>query len=193
MYICVLKQREAPIFITVHNISKNVIYGMGGRQVVKFQSFTGRVTMINDAGAGGNHDGCYTLIAISSVEGQIVNFVAGPDTYFVDHKMIRIGDRITGFYDADQPTPLIYPPQYRAVVIAVTSPSNFVKVDYFNEKLVSSDGQLKLNISPATAVLLENGQQFTGNLTNRYLIVSYRASTKSIPAQTTPTQIVVMC
>lgn len=166
---------------------------MGGRQVVKFQSFTGRVTMINNAGAGGSNDGCYTFIGVRGVDGQFVNFIAGPDTYFVDHKMIRIGDRITGFYDADQPTPLIYPPQYRAVVIAVISPSNFVKVDYFNEELVSSDGQLKVNISPSTAILLENGQQFTGNLMNRYLIVSYRTSTKSIPAQTTPTQIVVMC
>lgn len=68
-----------------------------------------------------------------------------------------------------------------------------VKVDYFNGQLVSSDGQLKLNISPYTQILLTNGQPFSGNPVNRDLIAIYGPITKSIPAQTTPYRIVVLC
>lgn len=156
--------------------------------MANFQSFSGIITMITN-----NDGGCYKLVSVDNEQGMFVNFVVEPMTYFVDHMMVRIGDRITGFYDANVPVPLIYPPQYRAVVMAADSPNQHVKVDYFNEYLVSSDGQLRLNLSPQTPVLLENGQQFTGNLTNRNLIVSYGASTKSIPALTTPSQIIVMC
>ena len=77
--------------------------------------------------------------------------------------------------------------------MAKAMPYPNVKVDYFNEKLLSSDGMLKLNIAPSTQVVLENGQLFTENPANRYLIVVYGATTRSIPAQTSPEQIVVMC
>lgn len=163
--------------------------------MANFQSFNGVVTMISNFGVGTNDDGggCYKLLSVDNRQGMLVNFVVEPTTYFIDHMMVRVGDKIIGFYDANVPVPLIYPPQYRAVVIAVDSPHQHVKVDYFNEYLESSDGQLRLNVSPSTSVLLENGQQFTGNLTNRNLIVSYSSTTKSIPAQTTPSQIIVMC
>jgi len=162
--------------------------------MASYLSFSGVITMIHDFGTGTDQgDGCYKLVAVDNHQGLSVNFVVEPTTYFVDHFMMRIGDRVTGFYDANVPVPLIYPPQYRAVVIAADSPHQHVKVDFFNEQLESSDGQLRLNISPSTRILLENGQQFSGSLARRNLIVSYGATTKSIPAQTTPTQIVVMC
>jgi len=168
---------------------------MGDKKMANFLSFSGVITMIHDFGMGSSDDGsgCYKLVSVDNNQGLTVNFIVEPTTYFVDHFMMRVGDSITGFYDANVPVPLIYPPQYRAVVIAADSPHQNVKVDFFNQALESSDGQLRLNISPSTRILLENGQQFTGNLVNRNLIVSYGATTKSIPAQTTPTQIVVMC
>lgn len=162
--------------------------------MARFQSFTGRIVRIENFGFDPkNRDyGCYIFVTVRNETGDVVNFIVGPDTYFVDQYMMQIGDVITGFYDGDVPVPLIYPPQYRAVVIAEAS-LNAVKVDYFNEQLISSDGQLKLNIAPSTTILLENGQRFTGQFMNRYLIVSYQSSTKSIPALTTPTQIIVLC
>lgn len=168
---------------------------MGVVQLANYLSFSGMVTMINDFWLGPNNDGggCYKLVSVENGQGLSVNFIVEPTTYFVDHFMMRVGDKITGFYNANVPVPLIYPPQYRAVVIAKDTRNEYVKVDYFNEYLESSDGQLRLNVSSNTPVLLENGQQFTGNITNRNLIISYSATTKSIPAQTTPAQIIVMC
>jgi hypothetical protein len=73
------------------------------------------------------------------------------------------------------------------------SPYQNVKVDYFNSQLKSSDSRLKLNISPYTPIVLTNGQAFSKNPANRNLIVIYGPSTKSIPAQTTPYKIIVLC
>ena len=111
----------------------------------------------------------------------------------LDHRFVSVGDQVTGFYDADVPVPFIFPPQYAAIVMAKNAPGHNVKVDFFNRQYLSSDGDLRLNISPDTQILLENGQIFNRNPANRYLIVVYGMTTRSLPAQTTPSQIIVMC
>lgn len=151
--------------------------------------------MINEfaTGANGEGEGCYTLMSVDNGFGTSVNFVVSPSTYFVDHEMVAVGDSVTGYYDGNAPVPLIYPPQYRALVVVKDHPYQNVKVDYFNSQFESSDGQLRLNISPYTPILLANGQVFSRNPGNRNLIVVYGPTTRSIPAQTTPYKIIVWC
>jgi hypothetical protein len=163
--------------------------------MINFNSFHGTVTMISDfmTGQNGEGEGCYKLISVENGMGALVNFVVSPTTYFVDHVMVAVGDRITGYYDGNAPVPLIYPPQYQALVMVKDSPYQNVKVDYFNSQLESSDGRLRLNIAPYTQILLTNGQSFSRNPANRDLIVIYGPSTKSIPAQTSPYRIIVLC
>ncbi len=158
-----------------------------------FMSFSGVVARINDFMTGAESSGCYKLVTVQNMAGDTVNFVVTPYTYFVDQAMVSTGEPVIGFYDADLPVPLIYPPQYRAVVMARADPARNVKVDFFNSRLISSDGMLQLNIAPYTLVILENEQFFTGNPANRNLAVVYGASTRSIPAQTTPYEIIVLC
>lgn len=159
-----------------------------------FLSFSGIITSINDISTGIEEpSGCYKLISVQNRDGNIVNFVVRPDTYFVDHVLVAVGDPVIGFYDSNASVPLIYPPQYQAVVITKTKVGQNVAVDYFNSQLMSSDGMLKINISPFTQILLENGQAYTKNPANRNLIVIYGSTTKSIPAQTIPYKIIVMC
>jgi hypothetical protein len=142
--------------------------------------------MISDhMGQNGEGDGCRKLISVENGMGTIVNFEISPTTYFVDHVMVAVGDRVTGYYDGNAPTLLIYPPQYQALVMVKKSPYQNVKVDYFNSQLESSDGRLRLNLSPYTQIVLTNGQPFTRNPSNRDLIVIYGPSTKINPAQTT--------
>ncbi len=163
--------------------------------MVNFQSFHGTVTMINDflIGVNDEGEGCYTLLTVDNGQGNLVKFVVSPTTYFVDHVMVGVGDRITGYYDGDAPVPLIFPPQYQALVIVKDSPYQNVKIDYFNSQLVSSDGQLKLNLLPYTPIVLTNGQLFSKNPANRNLIVIYGITTASIPGQTTPYKVIVWC
>jgi hypothetical protein len=161
----------------------------------KFESFHGIITLIDDFWINANEDsnGCYKLVSVKDGQGAVVNFVVTPTTYFLDHVMVRAGDMVTGFYDANAPVPLIYPPQFQAIVMTVDSPYRNVKVDYFSSQMISSDNNLKLNIAPFTQIFLENGQAFSNNPANRNLIVVYGATTRSIPAQTTPYKIIVMC
>lgn len=165
----------------------------GGKIVTNFKSFHGTVTRISDMYTGQDGEGCNKFITVEDNSGAIVNFVVTPTTYFVDHVMVTVGDRVTGYYDGNAPTILIYPPQYPALVMVKDNPNQNVKVDYFDSQLVSSDGQLQLNISPYTPLLLTNGQLFSNNPANRDLIVIYGPSTKSIPAQATPYRIIVLC
>lgn len=162
--------------------------------MIKFLSFQGIVVEINDFYTGNEQEnGCYKLISVQNQQGELVNFVVSPTTYFIDQAQVSIGDPVIGYYDALAPVPLIYPPQYRALVMDKIVPGRLVKVDYFNNQLLSSDGTLQLNISPFTPILLENGQTFNKIPTNRNLIVIYGPTTASIPAQTTPYKIIVMC
>lgn len=161
----------------------------------KYGSFSGTVTMIQDYLVSSDEElkGCYKLMSLVGADGLIVNFVISPTTYFLDQVIVSVGDRVTGFYDINVPVILIYPPQYQALIIVKDNSYQNVKVDYFNNQLVSSDGQLQLNISRYTLVLLQNNQPFTLNPANRNMLVVYRTATFSIPAQTTPYKIIVLC
>lgn len=163
--------------------------------MISFKSFHGTITMISDfiIGQNGESEGCYKLISVEDGVGAMVNFVVQPTTYFVDQAMVAVGDRVTGYYDSNAPVPLIYPPQYRALIMVKDNTYQNVKVDYFNSRLESSDGLLKLHLSPYTQIVLRNGQPFSKNPSNRNLIVIYGPATKSIPAQTTPYKIIVWC
>jgi hypothetical protein len=163
--------------------------------MTNFYSFHGTVTMISDffTGQNGEGEGCYKLISVENGLGTLVNFVVSPTTYFVDHVIVAVGDHVTGYYDGNAPALLIYPPQYQALVMVKDSPYQNVKVDYFNNELDSSDGRLRLNISLYTQIVLANGQLFSRTPANRDLIVIYGPATKSIPAQTTPYRIIVLC
>ncbi|KEZ49529.1 hypothetical protein [Metabacillus indicus] len=158
-----------------------------------FYAFQGLVTAISDFNTGQSGEGCFKVFTVENQSGSTVNFIVSPATYFVDHAMVSTGDFVTGYYDGNAPVPLIYPPQYQALVMVKESQNQNVKVSYFNNQLVSSDGQLKLNLSPFTQVLLTNGQAFTSNPANRDLAVIYGAATKSIPAQTVPYRVIVLC
>lgn len=158
------------------------------RPAENFASVTGTVSDIVPMG-----DGCFQMITVMDRNGSVTNFVAGPDTYFVDHVRLSVGMEVQGFYDTSRPAILIYPPQFQAVVMARVLPNRNVTVGWFGFNLVNRENTLKLNVSNRTRIVLENGQDYMGSLQNRLLTVVYGATTRSIPAQTTPSQIVVMC
>ncbi len=163
--------------------------------LTNFYSFHGTITGITDfmTGQNDNREGCYKFFTVENEEGMVVNFVVSPSTYIVDHEMLQVGDNVTGYYNGDAPAILIYPPQYQALVMVKDQINQNVKVSFFNNYLVSSDGQLQLNLSPETQILLTNGQRFTRFPGNRDLVVFYQFTTRSIPAQTTPYRIIVLC
>ncbi|HWK23972.1 MAG TPA: hypothetical protein VNS08_13150 [Ureibacillus sp.] len=163
--------------------------------MVNFLFFRGTVTQITDfmTHQNGADAGCTKLMTVEDTQGNIVNFVVSPNTYFVYAEIVNPGDTITGYYDGDAPVPLIYPPQYQALIIVKENNVENVKVDFFNSQLVSRDGQLRLNLTPNTPITLRNWQPFTQNPANHNLIVIYGPTTRSIPAQTSPYEVIVWC
>lgn len=142
---------------------------------------------------GSRNSGCMQMMTIEGMDGSIVNFIVSPGTYVLDCVTLFEGMPIVAFYDADLPVPLIYPPQYRAEVVAYMANGSNIAVGYFDRNLTSDVLALKLNIGVNTQVVTMNCQTFTGSPAGRNLIVVYGASTRSIPAQTTPDRIIVMC
>ena len=90
-------------------------------------------------------------------------------------------------------TDISFPPRYQPLAVIYNDGNYNVKLDYFDEELVSSDGELKIHVGPGTQISGTNGQPFLGDLSKKTLLVFYGMSTRSIPAQTTPEKIVVFC
>lgn len=158
-----------------------------------FMMLQGTITDIQAAGNGGRGGGCSQFVTMELEDGSIVNFVVTADTYVVNYDNLSVGMEVMFFYDADAPMILIYPPQYQAVAVAQVTPGQNVTVSFFDRNLVSSDGRLQLNLDRNVPVRTVNNQTFTGNPANRYLLAVYDRTTRSIPAQTTPQLVVVLC
>ena len=159
----------------------NQFFGMRQRPV--FMSFTGV----------GNYDACAQMLTVENEAGNTVNFLFNPDTFVVDYATLYETMPVTVFYNGNAAAPLIYPPQYVAAVIAPQQEGQMVFVGYFNNLLMSSDQSLKLNLAPTTQVMTTNNQTYMGNPGNHTLVVLYSQTTRSIPAQTTPEKIIVLC
>lgn len=138
-------------------------------------------------------DSCCSMVVSMISNSSIVNMTVNAETVIIDNVRLRPGMRIAAFYDTNLPVPAIYPPRYQAELITVLKRGQQVKLDYFDDGLVSSDNTLRLNIGPGTNVKTLNGQQYLCSPANSELLVYYTSSTFSVPAQTTPQKIIVLC
>ncbi|HAN20153.1 MAG: hypothetical protein A2Y15_03310 [Clostridiales bacterium GWF2_36_10] len=161
----------------------------------KYISVEGKITSIEPIRTGEDRQEncCNLLISVRTDNRNVIKFFVDNDTYFIDNVNVRRGDNIIAFYDSSLLVPLIYPPQYRAVVISRNMRFKFVKVGRFNRELISDDGNFKLNLRPDTKIIMRNNQDFLCNIYGRDVAVVYSVSTKSFPAQITPIEIIVLC
>lgn len=136
---------------------------------------------------------CVIFTTIEDTDGNTVNFIMTPSTYVVDLETLSVGMECTFWYRTDAPMPLVYPPQYNAVVAAQMKPERMVDVSYYNTSLVNEEQTLQLNIDGMVDLRTTNNQYFQGSPANHNLVVQYDSSTRSIPAQTTPQKVVVLC
>lgn len=160
----------------------------------RYGSVTGTVVEMVPARMGSRRaDGCVIFVTVEDSDGNTVNVILSPSVYVVDFETISVGMQCTFWYMADAPMPLIYPPQYSAVAAARVKNGRMVEVAYFDSALVNEEQTLQLNLDQGVALRTTNNQYFQGSPANRDLVVTYDHSTRSIPAQTTPSCIVVLC
>lgn len=150
---------------------------------------------MEDVRVGGENITYYTV-----KEGEQTNVLEmTKDTLVFDNtgKKVELqkgGDKIVAYTFANKPQKYIYPPQFNPeVVIVETEKAGFVEVDYFFEDLTNTYDILKLNIGKETELFNEKGEKVDAkDLAEKHLVVFYTASTKSIPAQTTPSKVIVL-
>ena len=138
------------------------------------------------------NDCCSQLMSLRTNNG-ITNFLITADTRIIDTRPLRIGLRVAAFYDNSLPMPLIFPPQYRAQIVTVLAGNEQIMLSEFDNNLIAKDNSLQLNIARNTNMETINGQSVNCNLGNQTLLVYYTTTTRSIPPQTTPRRIVVLC
>lgn len=146
-------------------------------------------TIIN---ISGENDCCSRMITLRTEKG-IVNFRVVSDTRIIDDRQLRIGFRVAAFYDGNLPVPLIFPPQYTAQIITLLGRNEQIMLNFFDNNLTASDRSLQLNIGRNTNVSTINGQSVNCSLGNHVLLVYYTVTTRSIPPQTSPSRVVVLC
>ncbi len=98
--------------------------------MVRLLSITGIVQRIESA----SEDCCQQIVTIRNQEG-VTQMIVSPETYVIDMVRLRIGMRVTAFYDANAPAPLIMPPQYQALIIGRSNANETVYVGFFDETL----------------------------------------------------------
>ncbi len=153
----------------------------------------GLFTSVTPLQSGNTSSYCTLLVYIRTRYQEDYQVLVSSSTFVLDQKPIQQGDTIIAFYDTTAPMPLIYPPQYQAVAVVFPQRGEYAMFDYFDRNLRNSDNSLVLNLSGSTAMQLPNGQYYMGVPGGQYLLVLYSATTRSIPAQTTPHRIVIFC
>ncbi len=140
-----------------------------------------------------NENDCCSRMIMMQTANEIVNFRVISKTQIIDNRQLRIGLRVAAFYDGNLPVPLIFPPQYMAQIITVLGRNEQIMLNYFDNNLTATDMSLQLNVGRNTVINTINGQTAGCRLGNQTLLVYYTVTTRSIPPQTTPTRIVVLC
>lgn len=158
-----------------------------------FLAVSGLIVDVIPARRNGRSDSCILYFTVEVDDGNVVNIMVTPSTFVADWKPLGVGQEVIFWYRADAPMPLIYPPQYTAVVAAPVKRDRMYDVSFYNDSLVNAERTLQLRIDKSVMLRTGNNQFFQGSPANHNLFVSYTTSTRSLPAQTTPVEVIVLC
>lgn len=118
------------------------------------------------------------------------------DNTYVTAADLKDGMEIAVVYGANSPMGMSMPPYLGEVtaVIANADAGN-IAVSAFDETLLSTKDKLMLNISDETVIMNVQGSRIrltAEDVKNTDAVVFYDATTKSIPAQTTPSFVLIL-
>jgi len=159
-----------------------------------FMSVTGIVVSVETIGE-------LTNVEIEDAEGNPAVFVLSDETIFPFSTDFAVGDEVTGWYCANSPMIMIYPPQYTIVVLSSRmGDDRNIKVDRFYAwgedgmgQMISSDEMFVFTTDENTEIILQDGEDFSqGDLNNRRIVVIYGPSMRSIPEQATAEKLIVL-
>lgn len=148
-------------------------------------------------------DGFKAMFEASNETEGMVNLTISESTILVDNQGnevaledIKAGATVTMFYNVNNPTLMVLPPRYTPDVLVLnTENDGNVAAASFTEELVNTENTLALNIDDSTVIRFANGAKMIAkadDVKNTNALVFYTTTTRSIPAQTTPSKVVIL-
>ena len=175
--------------------AETISYEPEEEPIADFMSVSGTIQEINllyEPSDDRKEPGEYMVLIESN--GSLTNFhVDHLTALFLDGEM-EVGMAVTGFFDANMPMIMIYPPRHHARVL-VSDSFGTVYVDRFDADFVADSHPLQLVINESTEIMFQDGQAFEGELTeleNRILAVFVESTADTSPALITPSMVVVL-
>lgn len=138
-----------------------------------------------------------TLYTLDGKEEQFV-LAVNEETLIYDNAgkktKLKIGDSVSAYTDSNKPMILIFPPQYTPdVVIVEKDEESTAVVGIFDDELVDPYLKLQLNVDDSSDISSASGDQVkVDDLKGNDLLVFYKVTTRSIPAQTSPEKVVLL-
>ena len=140
-------------------------------------------------------------INIEDTHGNPAYLIVTDKTVFPFGTELNEGDIVTGYYLANAPMILIWPPQYNIAVLVAGKPADInINVDRFHpmqdhteDYLLSQGEMFAFRVDDETEIILANGDDFSdGDIIGRRLVVIYGISTRSIPELATAIKVIVL-
>ncbi len=157
-----------------------------------FEFFSGTVTDIQCIAESRSDRRDFCLLTVMNDSNEIVTFRVSKNTLFIDCIPIEVGTEVTGYYRADAPIPMIYPPQYPIRVLAVNLAGRYIIADYFNYYLTTPDSTVTLSITNNTWTINELGIRTCDSLSCQNLVVIFSTPLVSIPQIITPNVVIAL-
>src|SRR5699024_10038882 len=107
---------------------------------------------------------------------------------------LKIGDSVSAYTDSNKPMILIFPPQYtHDVVIVEKDEESTAVVGIFDDELVDPYLKLQLNVDDSSDISSASVDPVkVDELKGNDLLVFYKVTTRSMPAQTSPEKVVLL-
>lgn len=162
-----------------------------------FITTSGKITEISDTEDGNK------VVTIDNENGGL-RFVVAPTTFLVDRvsNTVVTADTLTKdmqvmvVYGANSPMGMSMPPYLGNVTAVVTNADQGnINVGLFNDELVNEADKLQLNIADGTQILSSLGTKMilsADDVKGKNAMVFYDITTRSIPAQTSPSLVVLL-
>lgn len=174
----------------------------GAPVVAEVENTASYIKSVYKVDAVSEFDGFKAMLEVSGEEGE-VNLTISENTILFDDmgntiavEDIKEGATVTMFYNSSNPTLMVMPPRYTPdVLVLATENGANVAVATFNDELVNTENTLALNIDDTTSILYANGAKIIAkadDVKNTNALVFYGVTTRSIPAQTTPSKVVIL-
>lgn len=191
-------EAEAPVLISENEAEEEVMLISETEVQAMFLNQTGTVTMVDEMDADGN-----VVVTMDNEQGGL-RFVISPKTVVLDRATgayttadaLTEGMAVAVVFDANNPMGMSMPPfMGNVAAVVANADQGTYTVGNFDAELTDMQAMLQLNIGEETQIVNTTGSRqimTAEDVKGQNALVFYDFTTRSIPAQTTPSFVLVL-